>query len=176
MSSAGYSTKRPIDSLSTVALFALHAWVAMVVGSLVFVMAAVIANPFLKDAPRLKSAVDWDGFLNPIAWIPGIVFGLFVNRLLKPGRVACWVWIVGLAWMTAGIWDSVRRYDARYTQGCSIVQNVVNDFVILDTQQCGGGESPLAGLVFTLPAISSTGYAIGAWLALRLERRRSDQK
>jgi hypothetical protein len=174
MSSAGDSKERLIDSLSAVALFALHAWVAMVIGSLLMVIAEVIAEPFLRDAPRLESVVDRGGYLNPIAWIPGIVFGFFVNRLLKPRRVACWVWIVGVIWLTSAIWYLARHYDASYTQGCSIVRTVVNDFFILDAQRCGGGQSTLAGLFFTMPAINSIGYAVGARLALRFREKRSE--
>ena len=173
------TAKRVTDSLSAVALFALHAFVAMVINSVLIIMAIGIADPFLKGAPRLKSVVDWGGLLNPIWWIPGIALGLFVNRLLNrliPRRVACWVWIVGVVWLTAGIWDSVRGYDARYYQGCSVLQNVVNAFFIADSQRCGGGESTLAGLFFTTPAINSISYAVGAWLALRLRKKRSEDE
>lgn len=177
MSPAGDKSERRSDALSAVALFALHTYVAMVLGSLLMVIAAVIADPFLKDAaPWLKSVVQWGGLLNPFAWIPGIALGLTVNRILDTRRrVVCWVWIVGVVWLTAGIWDSVRHYDARYSQGCSVLQNVANAFFILDSQRCGDAGPTLAGLFFTIPAINSIGYAVGAWLAQRLRKELSKQ-
>jgi hypothetical protein len=150
-----------------------------VICSSFIILAIGIADPFLKHAPRLKSGLDWGGFLNPIWWIPGTALGLFVNRLLgrlTPRCVACWIWIVGVVWLTIGVWDSVRGYDARYYQGCSVLQNVINAFFIADSQRCGGGESTLAGLFFTTPAINSIGYAVGAWLALRFGTKRSESE
>jgi hypothetical protein len=98
MSSANDKAKRLTDRLSAGALFAMHTLVAMVIGSSFIVIAAGIADPFLKDAPpRLMPVVEWGGLLNPFAWIPGIALGLVVNRLQNARlRVACWVWIVGI--------------------------------------------------------------------------------
>jgi hypothetical protein len=165
------------DIGSAIMIFVLHVFMAMVIGSLIMVAIAIIVAPFLQDAPRLESVVDWGGFLNPIVWLPGILLGFLVNRFLNrliPGHFACWVWIIGGIWLTAAIGNSVRYYDARYAEGCSIAQRVVNDFLVLNSHRCGGGgESTLAGLFFTMPAVSSIGYAVGAWLAFRFRKARS---
>jgi hypothetical protein len=157
------------------ALFALHVFVAMVIGSLFIFVVWAIAGPLLEDAPsRLKSVVEGGGLLNPVVWIPGVVMGLFVNRFLnrltKRRAAGCWVWIVGVVWLSLGILGSVRSYEARSAQGCSILQDVFNAFVILNARRCEGGESTLAGIFFTIPAITSIGYSVGAALALRLRQ------
>lgn len=178
MSSLSDKAQRLNDTFPSFGLFVLHALVAMIIGSFLAVIAAVIVDSFLKGALRLSAVVDWGGFLNPFWWIPGIVLGLLVNQFLNrrtPRRAACWVWIAGALWLTAGIWDSVRYYDARYSQGCSVLQDVVNAFFILDSQRCRDGDSGLAGLFFTLPAMSAATYSVGAWFALRLRKRHQEQ-
>jgi hypothetical protein len=163
------------------ALFALHVFVAMVISSLFIVVAGAITGPLLEDAPsRLKSVVEGGGLLNPVVWIPGVVLGLFVNRLLnrvtRSRAAGCWGWIVGVVWLSLGILGAVRSYEAHYAQGCSVLQGVFNAFVILNARRCEGGESTLAGIFFTIPAINSIGYAVGAALALRLRQKGPEQQ
>lgn len=175
MNSLDDQAKPLTDPVSKAALFGLHTFVAMVIGTLLMIIAAGIAAPFFQDAPpRLKSWVEGGGLLNPFVWITGTVLGLLMNRF--PNRrarsyAACWVWIVGMVWLSLAIWGSVRSYDARYAQGCSVLQDVVNAFFILNARRCEGGESTLAGLFFTIPAINSIGYAVGARLALRFSKK-----
>jgi hypothetical protein len=182
MSLADDAEETKTDSLIAAgALFALHVFVAMVIGSLFIFVAGAIADPLLEHAPsRLKSVVECGGLLNPVVWVPGVVLGLFVNRFLNRltsrRDAGCWVWIVGVAWLSLGILGSVRSYEARYAQGCSALQDVFNAFVILNTRRCEGGESTLAGIFFTIPAINSIGYAVGAALALRLRQEGPEQQ
>jgi hypothetical protein len=174
MMSIDNEAKRLIDPITGVAWFGVHVFVAMVIGTFLTVIAAGIADALLQDA----SVVERGGLLNPSVWVPGIVLGILVNRLLncRARYSACWIWIVGVLWLTGGIWDSVRHYDASSAQGCSVLQEVVNAFFILNARRCEGGESTLAGLFFTMPAINSFSYAVGVALLLRLRKQRSDQR
>jgi len=176
MTYAAHEPTRINDHIASVGLFVLHTLVAMVICTFLLVMAALVANPLLHNSPSwLRSAVDYGGVLNPVVWIPAIALGFFANRLIKEGpfrRVACWVWVVGIVWLSLAIWDSVRHADLRYYQDCSVVQSTVNSFFTLDSTRCQGGESTLAGLFFTIPAINSIGYAIGAAIALPSSKKR----
>jgi hypothetical protein len=161
------------ESDSAVASFALHTCLAMILGSILMVITGAIVDYILgNSSPSLKSVVDRAGLLSPFLWVPGIVLGFLLNRRTSM-RTACWVWIVGISWLGAGVWDSIHYYDPRYYQGCSILENLVNALFILNARRCGGGDSTLAGLFFTMPAINSATYSVGAWAAIGLKKTRS---
>lgn len=128
---------------------------------------------FLEDLPARDRSwthtVDW---YVPYVCAVGFALGFVVNRrTLK--RAACYVWIAGLAWLAVGIWNSVSSYDPRFYQGCSVLENVANSFFILNGRKCGGGGSTLAGAFFTMPAMNSIAYSVGAWVAMRLSEGQS---
>ena len=172
LSSAGDNATRRVYPFAPAVAFTMHVFVAMAMGSLLMVIAGRSRQSFSEGRiPSAKVVVETGGLLNPFVWVPGVLLGVLFSRVLSERtarRAACWVWIVGGAWLAAAIWDSVRHYDARYYQGCSNFQNVVNAFFILDSSRCGGGERSLAGLFFTIPAINSVGYSLAAWFAVRL--------
>jgi hypothetical protein len=154
--------------------FIANAFAALVVGGITSVMLAGAAENFLENLPpryqSLARPLNWYG---PYVCAVGLCLGFIANRnMLK--RVACWVWAVGVAWLAAGIWDSTRGYDPHFSQGCSAAENVVNAFFVLNGRKCGGGGSTLAGVFFTMPALSSGAYAVGAWVAMGLKKRRSE--
>jgi hypothetical protein len=146
--------------------FALHAFAALIFSSFVVFVVLGIAKGILGNSP-LKLIVERGGFANPIVWGPGFILGFFVNRKTLD-RVACWVWPMGVAWLAYGVLDSMRGYDPRFYQGCSALENIVNAFFILNAYRCGGGSSTLEGVLFTMPAVSSAAYAVGAWVAMQL--------
>lgn len=155
------------ESVSAMGWFLLHNCVSMGIGPMVVVLASAIASYVFRNAPSsLKSAVEEMGLANPFIWIPAIALGFLVNRRTHM-RMACWVWCFGVVWLAVGIWGSIRYYDGGSYGGCSALENVVNAFVVLNARRCGGGESTLQGLFFTMPALSSAAYAVGAWVALR---------
>jgi hypothetical protein len=129
----------------------------------------VTADAVFKNSAS-RRLLDLGGLANPVFWCPGLVLGFLLNRK-DSDRSACWVWPIGVAWLAYAIWDSVRGYDPRWYQGCTPWENVVNAFFIADAHKCGGGESSLAGLFFTTPAINSVAYSIGAWLGLLYAKR-----
>jgi hypothetical protein len=155
--------------IQSVGWYALNAASALIVSPFIVVMLAVAIEAIFKESAP-KGVLDLGGIANPVVWFPGFALGFFLNRK-GSNRSACWVWLIGLAWLAYAIWDSVHSYDARWYQGCTASQNVVNAFFILNSRKCGGGESTLAGLFFTLPAISSVAYSIGAWLGLLSGKR-----
>jgi hypothetical protein len=156
----------------TVVWFALHAFAALILSSFVVFVIVGIAKGILGDGP-LKLIVERGGFANPLLWGPGFVLGLLVNRIAL-NRVACWVWPVGVAWLTYGVLDSMHGYDPHFYRGCSALENVVNAFFILNAYRCGGGSSTLEGVFFTMPAVSCAAYALGASVAMRLGHGKSE--
>jgi len=166
----GASLSLSIDrKLESVGWYPLHAILSLIVSPFIVVMLAAAADGFLKDGvPR--RLFDLGGLANPLVWGPGLVLGFLFNRK-EFNRSACWVWPVGMAWLAYAIWDSVQSYDPRWYQGCTAAENVVNAFFILDSGKCGRGESTLAGLFFTMPAISSVAYSIGALFGLLSKKR-----
>ncbi len=149
-----------------VAWLALHGFAAMIASPVIVVLLVGIAKGILGNSP-LKFIVERGGFANPLVWGPGLVLGLVVNRRTR-NPLACWVWLIAVAWLAYGILDSLRGYDPRFYQGCSARENVVNAFFVLNAYRCGGGSSTLEGLIFTTPAVCSAAYSVGAWIALRL--------
>jgi hypothetical protein len=159
----------PVSSRSfgaTVFWFGVHTLIAMLVVGLVSVFALGIIGNLL--------AASWfESDILAFCFVLGIGLGIgFLSNLANRGQTACWVWVPGLLWLVFAIWESVRNYDPRWYQGCSATQNVVNAFFILNGRKCGGGGSTLAGVFFTLPALSSIAYSAGAWLLLLRDQRK----
>ena len=147
----------------------MHALLAMFVcGIASTLLAGGIGNSL---PPIYKPLVDVFGVFNPFMWASGLIVGFFLSRITR-ARYACWVWLPGVVWLTYGIWGSVHLYDPRWYQGCTASENVVNAFFLLNGRKCGGGESTLAGIIFTTPAINSVAYSIGAWAGLLWRKRR----
>jgi hypothetical protein len=158
------------DHVESVGWFVLHTTLALMVGPvIVFFVVAISSGVFANS--RFLFLVERGGFLNPLFWAPGFILGLLVNRVKFSG-FACWVWLLGAAWLAFGIVDSLHGYDPRWYQGCTPSQNIVNAFFVGNSRKCGGGESTLSGLFFTMPAINSIVYSIGAWLGLVSGKRR----
>jgi hypothetical protein len=121
---------------------------------------------------RYKPLMEAGGILNPLVWGAALALGFFVNRITCD-HSAYWVWLPGIAWLAYAIWDSVHLYDPRWYQGCTASENVVNAFFVLNSRRCGGGESTLSGIFFTVPAANSVAYSVGAWIGLSARRRRN---
>jgi hypothetical protein len=151
--------------------FTLHSLAAIPVGGALSVLVTGAVETFIENAPdrqnHLIGLLDW---YVPYVCILGFISGFAVNRKTL-NLAACYVWLAGVAWLGLGIWDSIHRYDPRFYQGCSALENVGNAFFILNGRKCGGGSSTLAGALFTMPALNSAAYSAGAWVALRRKQR-----
>src|SRR5208337_1962494 len=143
--------KGPSKLLSAAGSFLFHTFAAMIVSPFVAVIGYLIFENVLS---HLKSVAEIGGIASPLAWGPAFVLGLLLNYVTRH-RAACWVWLCGVAWLAAGIWDSVHLYDSRFYQGCSAFENVINAFFVLNSHRCGGGASTLEGLFFAMPALNS---------------------
>jgi hypothetical protein len=134
--------------------------VLLVVGMLSILGAVTVENRLDAWVRKPVSLTDeaFLGFLFDI----GLVVGYLANRVFYL-RVANWVWVLGLFWMTLGVRDALRFYDPRWHQGCSVTQTVVNAFFIV-SDKCGSAED-LSFVIFTLPATVLVGCSVGSWIA-----------
>jgi len=174
MGSQAIKEERRSELFAGAGSFVLHTILAMIAGSILMVATGVTADSVLGNvSPWYTSVADSAGLLNPLLWAPGIVLGFLVYRRIST-RTACWVWVVGVAWLAFAVWDSIHYYDPRYNQGCSVRENIVNAFFIMNARRCCGGDSTLSGLFFTMPAIGSATYSVGACAAMGLKKKRSE--
>ena len=160
----GIGTKSSVRKLGLGALwFVLHSLAAMPLAALI----SALAGGLLLGAFPYRTAGNVLFWLLTLAI--GYSLGLFVNRDLRR-VVPCFVWVCGLTWLALGINSSVRGYDPRWYQGCTATQNAVNAFFVAESSKCGGGESTLYSVLFTMPALTSIGYSIGALIGLKKKR------
>lgn len=148
--------------------FLLHAVAAMILSPLLLFLGIAAANLL-----HLAAVSEIGGLANPFWWWAGAVCGFVINRAVLH-RSACWVWLCGFGWLVMGVFDAVRTYDypyALHVSGCSSFQYVLNAFLVLNADRCGEGDSALAGLIFTIPALNSLAYSIGACAAVRYAAR-----
>jgi hypothetical protein len=157
---------------SNILAFALHAAGAMIVSS---VIAALLAGAWDSWTHGHGSFATASDFANPLIWGPGLVLGLFINRLTGQAA-ACWVWTAGLAWIAFGCWESVHFYrlQRQLFGQCSATDNLLNAFLFMDANRCGGASEILDGMFYTIPALSAVTYSVGARLGLWWRNRKSD--
>jgi hypothetical protein len=161
------ATDRPLAAKNgAIFSYVVHSLTALLIAPVVSALFAVVAANWLPSWPARDIA-----FLCVVVMI-GIILGCIASRVALRSEV-CWVWIPGLTWLAFGIWDSARHFDPRWSQGCSAAQYTVNSFFAHSSRCNGGDGSALAGLLFTLPAISSIAYAFGACISLWAGRRKN---
>jgi hypothetical protein len=149
-------------NLSAVNSFALHAAAAVIVSPIIVIVEILGAVILFHNSRGVNSIANVGGVTNPISWIPGLLLGLLLNRIALR-RTACWVWVVGIAWLACGIIESLYNYHARFAGICSPFDNVVAEFFSMSGGYCGNGINISA---FTWPLFNSIAYSGGAWLAL----------
>lgn len=115
-------------------------------------------------------SLNLDIFMWCLLFAVGSILGFRLNRAF-PRREACWVWISGLAWLALGVRESVRFYHPRWAHGCSLTENIISSFLLMDVRKCEGDESALAAVFYTMPALASIAYSLGALIALRMGPR-----
>ena len=118
---------------------------------------------FLPEA--LISRMYYNSGLEPYSpVIAATSFGLgyFVADRILNGRAATFVWIIGVAWMVFGIYDTTRYWSASWspekTRWGYALANLFGP-----TVKCSGSEC-LGELFFTTPFAASITYSVGACL------------
>ena len=155
--------------VSVLGSFLLHAFVALIVGPMIVFVVLLAAVVLFDNSHAINPVLKAGGVLNPLLWGPGLILGLLVNRFVLKST-ACWVWLVGMAWIVCGILAAFFSYHTRFSGICSPFENVMTGFFSFDSNYCGGGEKVMR---FTLPTFSSIAYSLGAWVALRFGRSRA---
>lgn len=100
------------------------------------------------------SRLQIDAWYGPVVWGPALVLGFLLRRRLHH-REACFVWLAGLAWLAAGLHD-VKSFDHTWPR-------VQMDLFPAKQAACSVTEC-LYVVFYTMPAMCSVGYSIGAYL------------
>jgi len=144
--------------------FLLHASVAMVIGPVAWMVFALGVVIVLGNSHEINALLNAGDLANPSVWGPGLILGLLVNRFTL-STVARWVWLAGMVWMACGIFGALLSYHARFAGICSPLDSVTNGFFSFFPKQPYCGDHGNLSL-FTLPALSSVAYSIGASITL----------
>ena len=156
-----------LPKLAAVSSFVLHSFAALIVSPVIALIALGTAILLFNNSSQVNSVLNAGGPANPILWVPGLLLGLLVNRLvLKP--TACWVWLAGTGWMVCGIFAALANYRSQYAGICSPLSNISNEFFSMRSGICGNGIHVMS---FTLPLFCSITYSIGAWISMRFFNR-----
>lgn len=143
--------------------FALHSFAALIVSPMITFVAVATAVVLFNNSSHVNSVLNAGGPANPLLWVPGLLLGLLVNRLVLK-RAACWVWLAGTGWMACGIFAALGSYRSQYAGVCSPLDNIGNEFFSMSSGICGNGIHVMS---FTLPLLCSIAYSIGAWISMR---------
>jgi hypothetical protein len=107
---------------------------------------------------------------SPMIAITAFLLGYFAARLVFDGHGATFIWIIGLAWMIFGIYDTTRNWSASWspekTRWGYMLANLFGP-----TLKCSGSEC-LGELRFTTPFTASITYSVGAFLRKRRDAGR----
>jgi hypothetical protein len=107
---------------------------------------------------------------SPMIALTAFLLGYFAARHIFQGRAATFIWIIGLAWMIFGIYDTTRNWSASWspekTRWGYMLANLFGP-----TLKCSGSEC-LGELLFTTPFIASITYSVGAFLRKRRDASR----
>ena len=99
---------------------------------------------------------------SPMIAATSFLLGYFVADRILNGRAATFIWIIGLAWMVFGIYDTTRYWSASWspekTRWGYALANLFGP-----TVKCSGSEC-LGELFVTTPFAASITYSVGAYL------------
>ena len=155
----------------------LHVVLSMMASALVYIIvtAVLVAPLFVMAPPGSFIRRLLGSFYGPEIWGPGLLLGFIVNRKLFD-RSAFWVWAIGIAWLAYGVWEgcSLSHYPQSYPRKGTFLECVQYKFFGSNDSACGASEC-LEMLVFTVPALNSVTYSVGAWLGFRSRRLPSDE-
>jgi len=102
---------------------------------------------------------------SPMIAATAFLLGYFAAGLILNGRAATFVWIIGLAWMVFGMYDTTKGWSASWspekTRWGYMLANLFGP-----TLRCSGSEC-LGELLFTTPFTASITYSFGAYLRKR---------
>ena len=102
---------------------------------------------------------------SPMIAATAFLLGYFAAGFIFSGRAANFIWIIGIAWLVFGMYETTRYWSANWspekTRWGYMVTNLFGP-----TLKCSGSEC-LGELIFTTPFTASVTYSIGAYLRKR---------
>lgn len=135
--------------------------------AIVTIVAGVFVAPLVKwVGSQSFLGIVLGGLYSPQIWAPGLLLGYLINRTWQD-RSACWVWVVGVGWLAYGIWAECRvdRFPAWYPAKGDFLQRAWHMFFTSNDAKTWG-DTGLLLFLFTMPALNTITYSVGARLAL----------
>jgi len=99
---------------------------------------------------------------SPMTAATAFLLGYFISGRILDGRAAAFVWIVGLAWITFGMYTETKYWSAAWSSEKTRWGYALAKF-FGPTAKCSVSEC-LAELLYTTPFAASVAYSIGAYL------------
>jgi hypothetical protein len=100
----------------------------------------------------------------PMMALVALLSGYFVASRGQSRNAATWTWTVGIVWLTFGIYDTTRGWEASWSpQKTRWAYAFANLFA--PPPRCSATEC-LGELIFTMPFTASVMYSIGACIKL----------
>jgi hypothetical protein len=139
--------------------------VSLVAHYFIAVVGAMIIG-FVPEA--LLSPLYYNTGIEPFA--PAIAFtalllGYFVSFRVFRARAARWIWVLGLLWLTFGIFDETKFWGPSWSSEKSRAGYVFAQF-FGPTSKCSGSEC-LDELFYTMPFVASVMYSVGSYVRTR---------
>lgn len=134
-------------------LIPLHSLAAMG-GGTVLALLAYFPVWFIVSSVAASRATQVGVWYGPVVWGSALVLGFLLRRRLRQ-REAYLVWLVGLAWLVAGL-HSVKSFDHTWSR-------VQMDLFPAKDSEASGTEGVYV-LFYTCPAMCSLAYSIGAFV------------
>ena len=107
---------------------------------------------------------------SPMIAATAFLLGYLAAGFVFDGRAATFVWIIGLAWMVFGIYDTTRYWSAVWSPEKTRWGYMLAS-LFGPTLKCGDSEC-MGELLYTTPFTASIMYSVGAYLRKRRDARR----
>jgi hypothetical protein len=139
--------------------------VSLIAHYFIAVVGAMIIG-FVPEA--LLSPLYYDTRLEPFA--PAIAFtalllGYFVSYRVFRAHAARWIWVLGLLWLTFGMFDETKFWSPSWSSEKSRAGYALAQF--FGPSSKSGASEGLLEVFYTMPFVASVMYSVGSYVRKR---------